>query len=468
MSVTKVNPRENRVFPYNFLWTSGNPSQNFTYLFFNHYLFANFAARYKCHSCAGRNLYGDETEHENMIPDIRIEDYNYPLPDGRIAKYPLPERDASKLLHYEAGEISGHSFRNLPEILPSDALMIFNDTRVVPARLHFRRGTGAHIEIFCLEPDTPAEYNVNFAQTQKCRWKCIVGNVKRWKSDILHLYNPEDNAEIAEMDMQASLVERNGETSIVEFTWRNEAPFSKVLETCGSIPIPPYLNRETESIDLERYQTMYAKYRGSVAAPTAGLHFTPEVMEAVRAKGIDIEKVCLHVGAGTFLPVKTSAVAEHPMHREPFSVSLGLIRKLRDRKQPVVAVGTTSVRTLESLYYAGVRCIRDGQPSDIGQWDPYTLDKDYSLEEALEALVSYMEGNGMEELRLGTKIIIVPGYRFRIVDILVTNFHQPQSTLLLLVSAFTDGDWHRIYDYALAHDFRFLSYGDSSVLFRRG
>lgn len=401
-----------------------------------------------------------------MIPDIIIEDYNYCLPDERIAKYPLPRRDASRLLYYNCGEIREHVFNELPALLPENSLMVFNDTKVVPARLHFQRETGAHIEIFCLEPDFPAEYATVFSVTESCRWKCIVGNVKKWKSDILSLYNPENDVEIASMALKATLVERKGETSVVEFSWKGGAPFSRVLEICGSIPIPPYLNRDTESVDLERYQTLYARYRGSVAAPTAGLHFTENVLKEIKDKGIVTETVCLHVGAGTFLPVKSSHVSEHTMHREPFTVSLSLIKELRERKKTVIAVGTTSVRTLESLYYAGVRCIENGGPSDVGQWDPYTLDKDYTLEESLDALIGYLEANALEELSIGTRIIIVPGYRFRIVDVLVTNFHQPQSTLLLLISAFVDGDWKRIYSYALGHGFRFLSYGDSSVLFR--
>ena len=402
-----------------------------------------------------------------MIPEIHIEDYNYPLPDERIAKYPLSQRDASKLLCYKDQVITENRFSDISDILPSDHLMVFNDTKVVPARLHFQRPTGAHIEIFCLEPIQPEEYVSMFAVTDCCRWKCIVGNVKRWKDDILNLYNPSDDAAVKEMGLKAALIERQGETSIVEFRWDNGAPFSQVLEVCGNIPIPPYLNRETEDIDLERYQTLYAKYRGSVAAPTAGLHFTEKVLDAIKAKNIEIETVCLHVGAGTFLPVKSSLVSEHNMHREPFVVTADFLRKLRSRLGNVIAVGTTSVRTLESLYYIGVSCIENGCPSDVNQWDPYSREYGYSVEESLSAIIKYLKDNGKQELSLGTRIIIVPGFRFRIVNVLVTNFHQPQSTLLLLISAFVGGDWKRIYDYALGHDFRFLSYGDSSVLFRR-
>lgn len=402
-----------------------------------------------------------------MIPEIHIEDYNYPLPDERIAKYPLSSRDSSKLLSYKNGTVEEHRFVEISEYIPDDSLMVFNDTKVVPARLHFQRSTGAHIEIFCLEPVQPEEYVTMFAETVACRWKCIVGNVKRWKNDTLSLYNPLEDNRISQMNLRADLVERVGETSIVEFSWDNGAPFSQVLEVCGSVPIPPYLNRDTEEVDLERYQTLYARFRGSVAAPTAGLHFTENVLEAIRAKGVTTETVCLHVGAGTFLPVKSSLVAEHTMHREPFVVTLDLLEKLIARKGKVAAVGTTSVRTLESLYYVGVNCIENGHPEDVGQWDPYSREYPYSMEESLLAIVKYLKNNGLNELKVGTKIIIVPGFSFRIVDILVTNFHQPQSTLLLLISAFVDGDWRKIYDFALANDFRFLSYGDSSILFRK-
>ena len=402
-----------------------------------------------------------------MIPEIRIEDYNYPLPDERIAKYPLPQRDASKLLQYKDGEITENRFTDIADLLPKDSMMVFNDTKVVPARLHFQRPTGAHIEIFCLEPVLPEEYVTMFAVTERCRWKCIVGNVKRWKGDTLSLYNPDKDAEVAALALKAELVERQGETSVVEFSWDGGFPFSKVLEIGGSVPIPPYLNRDTEDVDLERYQTLYARFRGSVAAPTAGLHFTENVLQSIRERNISTESVCLHVGAGTFLPVKSSLVSEHMMHREPFVVTLEFLEKLLAKTGRLVAVGTTSVRTLESLYYIGVKCIETGVPADVDQWEPYSRDYQYSLPESLEALAAYMKKNGLKELQLGTRIIIVPGYRFRVVDVLVTNFHQPQSTLLLLISAFVKGDWHNIYDFALEKDFRFLSYGDSSILFRR-
>ena len=305
-----------------------------------------------------------------------------------------------------------------------------------------------------------------FAETSSCRWKCIVGNVKRWKNDTLDLYNPLNDGAIAQMALKADLMERDGETSIVEFSWSSGIPFSKVLELGGSVPIPPYLNRDTEDVDLERYQTLYARYRGSVAAPTAGLHFTENVLEKIRSKGISTETVCLHVGAGTFLPVKSSLVSEHTMHREPFVVTCEFIEKLIAAEGKLVAVGTTSVRTLESLYYVGVRCLEEGMPGDVDQWAPYSRNYQYTLKESLKAIVDYLKSNGLAELKVGTRIIIVPGYEFKVVDVLVTNFHQPQSTLLLLISAFVKGDWKRIYEFALGHDFRFLSYGDSSVLFR--
>lgn len=402
-----------------------------------------------------------------MIPELRIEDYNYPLPDERIAKYPLSERDSSKLLRYENGKVSEYVFRDIPGLLPDNAIMVFNDTKVVPARLHFVRPTGARIEIFCLQPVKPEEYNLSFAAAESCTWKCVIGNAKKWKGDILSLYNPQEDEAVTALNMRAELVSREGETGIVRFSWDGGHPFSRVLEICGTIPIPPYLNRENEALDVERYQTLYAKIRGSVAAPTAGLHFTEKVLEEIKARGIDMETVCLHVGAGTFLPVKDSEVSKHSMHREPFVVSLDFLKDILESGKKIIAVGTTSVRTLESLYYAGVSCIEKGHPEDVEQWAPYTREYEPTTLEAIAALVKYLEDNSLTELKVGTRIIIVPGFKFRLVDVLVTNFHQPESTLILLVSAFVGGDWRTIYDYALSHDFRFLSYGDSSLLFRK-
>ncbi|MCD8313547.1 MAG: S-adenosylmethionine:tRNA ribosyltransferase-isomerase [Bacteroidales bacterium] len=404
-----------------------------------------------------------------MIPELRIEDYDYPLDSERIAKYPLERRDASKLLVYKDGTCEDRHFYDLPHLLPSDTMMVFNDTKVVSARMFFQRPTGAHIEIFCLEPVCPPEYDRNFASEGSCQWKCIVGNVKRWKDDVLRLSNPDNSPVTTALGLTATLVERDGETAVVQFDWASGEPFSSVLEHCGKIPIPPYLDRETEEIDKERYQTLYAKYRGSVAAPTAGLHFTDQVLKEIRERGIDEETVCLHVGAGTFLPVKSSLVSEHNMHSEPFTVTRAFLYKLRDLQRsgrPLTAVGTTSVRTLESLYYAGVKCIELGRPEAIEQWMPYLRDWAYTTDEALGALIGYMDAKEMESLSLGTRIIIVPGFQYRFTDILVTNFHQPQSTLLLLISAFLKGNWRPLYDHALAGGYRFLSYGDSSLLFR--
>ena len=404
-----------------------------------------------------------------MIPEIRIEDYNYPLPEERIAKYPLPRRDESKLLRYKNGKIDEYVFRDIVSLIPDNALMIFNDTKVVPARLHFQRSTGAHIEIFCLRPEIPADYAEAFGSREKCVWKCVVGNVKRWKDDVLHLYNAEALEGAEKLNLKARLVKREEETSLIEFSWDGGEIFSNVLDICGKVPIPPYLNRDTEAIDLERYQTTYAHIKGSVAAPTAGLHFTELELDALRAKGVDTRNVCLHVGAGTFLPVKSSLVSEHPMHREPFVVSRSLLLRIIENLEsghPLAAVGTTSVRTLESLYYAGVSCIENGAPEEIRQWAPYDREYTYSTVESLRAIVAYLDRNGLDEFEETTRIIIVPGFKFRLVDTIVTNFHQPESTLILLVSAFVNGDWRRIYDYALGNGFRFLSYGDSSILFR--
>lgn len=356
-------------------------------------------------------------------------------------------------------------FHDLPSLLPNDSIIVFNDTKVVPARMLFKKGSGAHIEIFCLEPLIPADYNSCFSSTDTCVWKCVVGNLKRWKNDILCYLCTDDNP-LNKMELKAELLSRGERACEVRFTWKGGEAFSNVLEYCGQMPIPPYLNRNTESIDKERYQTIYAQIRGSVAAPTAGLHFTKSVLEGIKARGINSETICLHVGAGTFLPVKSSLIAEHSMHREPFSVSKDFLHKLRFGGKTIIAVGTTSVRSLESLYYIGVDCLEKGRPEDVEQWAPYIRDYPYSLNEALDGIIAYLQKNNLEELKTHTRIIIVPGFKFRVVDMMITNFHQPESTLLLLISAFVDGDWKKIYNYALGHDFRFLSYGDSSLLYK--
>lgn len=403
-----------------------------------------------------------------MIPDIRISQYDYELPDERIAKFPLEKRDISKLLLYDNGKIAEDVFYNLPNYLEAGETMIFNDTKVVPARLFFTKPTGAHIEIFCLEPYDPKDYSLSFASTRQCEWSCIVGNMKKWRNnEVLSLYNPDNDSVIDSIDLRARAVSRDGGNVVVSFEWKEALPFSAVLEHCGKIPIPPYLNRESEDSDYERYQTLYAVHRGSVAAPTAGLHFTGEVMKNIEAKGVCLERICLHVGAGTFLPVKSESIAGHRMHKEPFSVSKNTLCRLSRNTGSVIAVGTTSIRTLESLYYLGVKVLEGQVPDYVEQWSPYEREYRYETSEALDALISYLERHGTDTITASTGIIIVPGFRFRIVDKLVTNFHQPKSTLLLLISAFVGGDWRRIYDFAMENGFRFLSYGDSSLLNRR-
>ncbi len=406
-----------------------------------------------------------------MEPKIKIADFTYNLPEERIAKYPLAQRDDSKLLIFEGANITERKFSNLSEILPSGSMMVFNNTKVVPARLMFKKPSGAIIEIFCLEPVEPNDYALCFSSVAECSWNVVIGNAKRWKSGEVNFLCDESHPGAFALNLRAELIykgDNNG--SVVKFKWDSGASFSEVLDICGRIPIPPYLKRDTESLDLERYQTLYAKVKGSVAAPTAGLHFTENVLNSLDKAGIMRNNVCLHVGAGTFVPVKSELISDHKMHTEPFSVTKAFLESLLalapDKK--VIAVGTTSTRCLESLYFLGVQCIKNGFPTSVSQWEPYSEEFGYTLKESLSALLKYMERENLESLTARTAIIIVPSYKFRVVDVLVTNFHQPQSTLLLLISAFTGGDnWKRIYDYALNNDFRFLSYGDSSVLFRQ-
>ena len=324
-----------------------------------------------------------------MVQDIRIEDFNYELPDERIAKYPLSGRDDSKLLlytHYSQWKPQEKRFKDIAEYLPEGALMVFNNTKVVPARIIFPKDTGAHIEIFCLEPYSPEDYQLNFAQTQSCRWKCIIGNLKRWKSGLLKLQLDEN------VTLSAAFIEQVQNAFVVEFSWDKELPFSKIIELAGRIPIPPYLNRDTEEIDLTRYQTYYAKTEGSVAAPTAGLHFAQKELDDIDAKGIKRANLCLHVGAGTFLPVKSKTIGDHAMHSEPFSVTREFLETLRDAADgPIVSVGTTSTRCLESLYFLGVHCIEDGYPKAVTQWEPYrTKGYNYTLKVSLQAILDYM------------------------------------------------------------------------------
>jgi S-adenosylmethionine:tRNA ribosyltransferase-isomerase len=444
---------------------------------------------------------------------IQIRDYDYPLPDERIAKFPLPERDSSKLLVYDGGRISQTTFRSLPSLLPEGALMVFNNTRVIQARLHFRKESGALIEIFLLEPAEPAEYQENFARRGKCSWYCLVGNLKKWKEGALkreftihnssqssgaggtqltiHNSSQSSGAGGTQLTITATRKGTHGTSQLIEFEWsaspvpsqgggngdRTPSPleragerfftFSEVIEAAGELPIPPYLNRKTQESDKTTYQTVYSKIKGSVAAPTAGLHFTERVLADIDARGIEREEVTLHVGAGTFRPVKSENIGGHDMHSEHIAVHRRTIERLLAHGGEAIAVGTTSVRTLESLYYLGV--LASPTPSQGGvlhvpQWMPYEYDNRLSTTEALEALLRYMDEQGEEVLHATTQIIIAPGYKYHIVRRMITNFHQPQSTLLLLVSAFIGDGWHDVYDYALANDFRFLSYGDSSLL----
>ena len=407
-----------------------------------------------------------ETKH------IHIKDFNYCLPDERIAKFPLAQRDHSKLLLYKHGEVSEDVFYNIANYLPKGALMVFNNTKVIQARLHFRKTTGALIEVFLLEPYMPADYEQMFQATGKCSWLCMIGNLKKWKEGQLSRTFDVNGTIVT---LTATRREDVGKSYRVDFTWDdNTVSFAELLDSVGELPIPPYLNRETQESDKTTYQTVYSKIKGSVAAPTAGLHFTSDVLASLDAYGIDREEVTLHVGAGTFKPVKSLEIEGHQMHTEYIVVHRRSLEKLIKHDCQVIAVGTTSVRTIESLYYMGVHLIKHPEASEedlhVKQWDPYELSADGNLVDgitpmqAIQAIIDYLDRNGLEALHSSTQIIIAPGYTYKIVKMLVTNFHQPQSTLLLLVSAFLHGDWKKVYDYALSHDFRFLSYGDSSLL----
>ena len=391
------------------------------------------------------------------MTDIHIKDFSYELPDDRIAKYPLAERDTSKLLVYNKGNISHDIFRNLTAYLPQGALMVYNNTRVIQARLFFQKESGARIEVFLLEPHAPRDYEQIFQARGMCEWKCLVGNSKKWKTGALRLCTASENDDI---DLQVERVD----DSVCRFSWKGDMSFAELLERVGELPIPPYLNRHSEPNDKITYQTVYARIKGSVAAPTAGLHFTDRVLRDIDALGIEREEVTLHVGAGTFKPVKSETISGHEMHSEFISVKRSTIERLIAHGGRAVAVGTTSVRTLESLYYLGVRAYNHQPLTEVEQWEPYETSPSLTAVEALEALLAWMDENGLDVLHTSTRIIIVPGYSYHIVERLITNFHQPQSTLLLLVSALIGNDWHKVYDYALSHEFRFLSYGDSSIL----
>ncbi len=388
---------------------------------------------------------------------IYIADYNYPLPDERIAKYPLAERDHSKLLVYRDGKVTEDRFYNVGDYIAPHSLLIYNNTRVIQARLEFHKPTGARIEVFCLEPLAPHDYQLSLGSTTGCTWKCMVGNVKKWHDEPIEL-------KAGNFILRAYKEQTLGNTFAVRFAWDEpNVSFAEILDAAGELPIPPYLNRKTEASDLKTYQTVYSRIKGSVAAPTAGLHFTDAVLNDLRSRGIETDEVTLHVGAGTFLPVKTADANEHTMHTEIIAVPRETIAHIQTQLGHIVAVGTTSMRTLESLYFIG--CHPD--QATVGQFEPYENDYTLSVYDALQAILDYLDATKQTTLHAETQIMIKPGYQFRLVDQLITNFHQPQSTLLLLVSAFVGGDWHTIYDYALSHDFRFLSYGDSSILNRQ-
>lgn len=411
---------------------------------------------------------------EDQVKNIEIADYAYPLPDERIAKFPLPVRDSSKLLVYNHGTVSDDVFTSLPSYLPQGELMVFNNTKVIQARLHFRKpatggpaSKGALIEVFLLEPAIPQDYQINFTQTENCSWYCMIGNLKRWKEDTPVLSRTIMVGETP-VTLSARRGPQHGSGYRVDFEWTGGVSFAGLLEAVGEIPIPPYLNRESQESDKTTYQTVYSKIKGSVAAPTAGLHFTDRVLADLDTHGIEREEVTLHVGAGTFRPVKSTVISGHEMHTEFISVRRSTIDKLIAHGGKAIAVGTTSVRTLESLYYIGVYLSThpDASPEEmqVEQWTPYNTTPDMDSVQALGHIAAYLDRHGLDALKTSTRIIIAPGYKYHIVKIMVTNFHQPQSTLLLLVSAFVNGDWRKIYDYALAGGFRFLSYGDSSVL----
>ena len=404
--------------------------------------------------------------------EIHISEYNYELPDERIAKFPMAERDHSKLLVYNKGEVSEDIFYNLSSHLPQGALMVYNNTKVIQARLHFRKDTGALIEIFLLEPAEPADYEQMFQQMERCSWLCLVGNQKKWKEGAL-----QREIEVKGEKVVISAIRRgeHGTSQWIDFHWSGGVSFAEILDVMGELPIPPYLNRETQESDKTTYQTVYSKIKGSVAAPTAGLHFTERVLKDIDAHGIEREEVTLHVGAGTFKPVKSNTIGEHSMHTEYIAVRRHTLERLLAHNGEAIAVGTTSVRTLESLYYMGLKVLANPDIKEedlhVNQWEPYesgklivNSEKLATAQESLQALLDWMVRNDLTVLHSSTQIIIAPGYEYHIVKMLITNFHQPQSTLLLLVSAFVKGDWHKIYDYALSHDFRFLSYGDSSLL----
>lgn len=401
--------------------------------------------------------------------NLRISDYNYDLPNERVAKYPLQDRSASKLLQFDNGLITTNMFTDISSLIPHNSLMIFNNTRVIHARLFFKKDTGAVIEVFCLNPVIPQEYELNFQQTKRVVWNCIIGNAKRWKDNVLYLEIVVDGITVL---LSAKKLSKSGDSYKVEFSWDNPSfTFSEILELAGKLPIPPYLNRESESKDDKTYQTVYSEVEGSVAAPTAGLHFTPDLLSVINSVGIKTNHVTLHVGAGTFKPIKSTTLGGHHMHSEYIVISRSLIQDLIDNIGCIIVVGTTSMRTIESLYYIGKQIVENSEFKPdiffVAQWEPYEENNPISPIDSLKAIVNYMDNNGKSFLYAETEIIIVPGYVFHFPSAIITNFHQPESTLLLLISAFVGPGWREIYDFALENNYRFLSYGDSSLLWRR-
>ena len=402
------------------------------------------------------------------MKDIDINDYDYDLPPEYIAQYPVNERDKSQLLIYRDDDIVKDTFRNIDEYLPPDSLLVFNNTRVIRARILFHKETGAVIEILCLEPLSPSDYSLSFSSKESVEWKCLIGNLKKWKSGILTVpFEHKSN----QFNLYAERLQTEDEAWRIRFSWNSpEISFGEVIEATGHIPLPPYINREDETEDIERYQTVYSSIKGSVAAPTAGLHFTGNVFEKLKTRGIKSVELTLHVGAGTFQPVKATNIFDHEMHSEHFFINKKTIEIILEHHGKIIAVGTTSVRTLESIYWLGVRLIKNPAENfpdfSLGQWEAYRMETDYSVEQSLGALLKYLNEMNLSYLHASTSIMIVPGYKFRMTGGMITNFHQPRSTLLLLISAWTGNRWKDIYTFALENRFRFLSYGDSSLLLR--
>jgi len=396
--------------------------------------------------------------------NINIEEYAYNLPNEQIAQFPEAERDMSKLLVYANETISDTHFINISNYIPSDSLLVFNNTKVIRARILFQKESGSTIEIFCLEPVNPPDYEASFNSRGEAVWKCIVGNLKKWKKGVLTKLIVQNGKEY---ELKTEKIKQSGDSVEIKFSWNRVFTFAEILENIGRIPLPPYINRDDVEEDSTRYQTLFASIKGSVAAPTAGLHFSDRVIEKLKNKGVAFSEITLHVGAGTFQPLKSNNVAEHKMHREHFIVTVNTINVLLQKTGKVIAVGTTTVRTLESIYYIGVHILYNSIKEDgffISQWESYETDYEISMETSLRAILEYMQINDLEQIEAATEIMIMPGYKFKIVNGIITNFHQPGSTLLLLVSAWTGEKWKDIYDYALKNNFRFLSYGDCSLL----